>query len=287
MKVEILAADSMGVRSLATFVEMCGLAIAVDLGASLAPRRYGLPPHEVEVEELERRLDLIRRRLGEAQIAIITHYHYDHYMAGEPELYYGKTVFVKHPKEFINVSQRIRAHRFLVRGGVSERADVRVADGMTYEVEGVRIRFSPPVWHGEPGTKVGRVVMVALECDEGTVVFGSDVQGPVDDEALEWLIGIKKPDVVIIDGPPTYFAGYKVPVEAVRRGLENLATLIRVVKPRVVVVDHHMARDRRVEEILASVREKSGGDAVLAATFMGREPRLLEAFRRELWSGGG
>lgn len=283
MRVEILAADSLGVRSLATFVELCGLAIAVDLGASLAPRRYGLPPHELELVTLERSLDLIREKLREAHVAIITHYHYDHYLAREPELYYGKKLFVKHPTQDINVSQRIRAHRFLVKGGVSERAEVRYADSLTYVVEGVTFRFSPPVWHGEPGTKVGRVVMAAIECDEGVVVFGSDSQGPVDEEALNWLLSIQNPDILIIDGPPTYFAGYKVPVAAVKQGLENLKYLLRRTRPRVAIVDHHLARDRRVEEILGEVRVESGSNAVLAATYMGVEPKLLEAHRRELW----
>jgi predicted metallo-beta-lactamase superfamily hydrolase len=285
LKVEILAADSMGVRSLATFVEACGVAIGVDLGASLAPRRYGLPPHDVELKALEESLDRIRRRLSEAHIVIITHYHYDHYIAEEPELYYGKILLVKHPRQDINVSQRLRAHRFLVKSGLLERSDVRYADGMQFDIDGVRIRFSPPVWHGEPGTKVGRVIMAAIECDDGLFVFGSDTQGPIDEEALSWLTSLPQPDVLVIDGPPTYFAGYKVSVDAVRRGIENLKALLRSLRPRAAVVDHHLARDRRVEEILGEVSRAAGLEARLAARYMGREPRLLEAMRRDLWRG--
>ncbi|MEB2837281.1 MAG: MBL fold metallo-hydrolase [Desulfurococcales archaeon] len=287
MRVRLVAADSMGVRSLATHVEMCGLSIAVDLSASLAPRRYGLPPHELELRELDSSLERIRGLLQDSHVAVITHYHYDHYLAGEPELYYGKHLLVKHPRSDINVSQRIRAHRFLVKGGIAERARVSYADGMEYVIDGVRFRFSPPVWHGEPGTKVGKVVMVAIECDEGRVVYASDVQGPVDEEARNWLAGLGGADLLVIDGPPTYFAGYKVPREAVEDGFRGFVEVVRRLKPHVVVVDHHLARDKAYEDILGDLRRRVGGSSriVSAAEFMGREPRLLEAYRRELWRG--
>jgi len=44
MRVIPLAADSLGVRSMATYVEAGGLRLLIDPGATLAPRRYGLGP---------------------------------------------------------------------------------------------------------------------------------------------------------------------------------------------------------------------------------------------------
>ena len=43
-----LAAESLGVRSMATYVEVGGLGILIDPGATLAPTRWGLPPAEEE-----------------------------------------------------------------------------------------------------------------------------------------------------------------------------------------------------------------------------------------------
>ncbi|MFP3264871.1 MAG: hypothetical protein RXO54_03455 [Acidilobus sp.] len=37
-------------RSIATVVNICGVRLGIDLSASLAPRRYGLPPHELELQ---------------------------------------------------------------------------------------------------------------------------------------------------------------------------------------------------------------------------------------------
>src|SRR5256885_8843455 len=43
-----LAAESLGVRSMATYVEVGDLGILIDPGATLAPTRWGLPPAEAE-----------------------------------------------------------------------------------------------------------------------------------------------------------------------------------------------------------------------------------------------
>jgi len=48
VKVVPLAADSLGVRSMATYVECGATRILVDPGAALAPNRYGLPPADAE-----------------------------------------------------------------------------------------------------------------------------------------------------------------------------------------------------------------------------------------------
>src|SRR5436853_585901 len=46
MRVIPLAAESLGVRSMATYVEAGDLGILIDPGATLAPTRWGLPPAE-------------------------------------------------------------------------------------------------------------------------------------------------------------------------------------------------------------------------------------------------
>ncbi|MCE4600795.1 MAG: hypothetical protein F7C38_04440 [Desulfurococcales archaeon] len=288
MRVRIIAADSMGVRSLATVVEVSGVVIGLDLGASIAPRRYGLPPHEMEWKTLERALDEARRWIRESHVVTITHYHYDHYMRDEPDLYRGKILAVKDPRRNINRSQAIRSYVFLKKLGVEELADVRIADGRFLEFEGVRIEFSPPVWHGEPGTRVGRLVMVRILSEEGAVIFTSDVQGPADPEALRVLEGWSRPrpDIVIVGGPPTYFAGFKVPVKAVEAGLAGLKRVITLLQPRVVVVDHHLLRDINYSDKIAEHYDAAKGVGVRLVTgaeFMGRPVNQLEARRRGLW----
>ena len=291
MRVFPLAYDSMGVRSMAFAVETSEGLIMVDPGASLAPRRYGLPPHPVEVRELERRLDLIRGRLREASIVIVTHYHYDHYIRGEPDLYRGKLLLVKHPRENINRSQAIRSHRFLRREGVEEIARVEYADGRSFQLGRVRIDVSAPVWHGYPGTRVGRVIMIRIIEEGESIVYTSDAQGPADPEALRVLSSWSepRPSLLIVDGPPTYFAGFKVPVSHVEAGLRGMVEALESVRPRVMVVDHHLVRDLqykdKISDLLAGA-DRLGVRVATAAELAGMPVRLLEARRRELWGRG-
>lgn len=292
VKARVIAADSMGVRSFAVVVEACGYKVGVDLGASLAPRRYGLPPHEVEVERLERALSEVRREILDSDIVVITHYHYDHYMRSEPDLYKGKILLVKHPRENINPSQRGRSARFL-KSVEGKPKSVEYADGRLFEFDGgLVIEFSRPVWHGEPGTKVGRVLMLRILCEGRSVVYTSDVQGPADPEALETLVEWSKPrpELLFLGGPPTYFAGFKVPVEAVEEGLRGMEEVIRRVRPRTLVYDHHILRDINYSERLErhySLASGVGVRMVTAAEFMGRPVEQLEARRRELWGARG
>lgn len=288
MRARILAAETMGVRSLATVVEAGGLKIFIDPGASLAPRRYGLPPHPVELERLEESLARIREELRDSQVVVITHYHYDHYLPrpGDAELYRGKLLFVKHPASSINVSQRIRAYRFLRRNGVGELAGrVAYMDSGEGEVEGVRLVFSEPVPHGPEGTKLGYVVMVLVEAEGRRLAFTSDVQGPTSRRALDILVSWR-PHTVVLGGPPTYLEGFKVPVEQVEQGLRGMELLLGTPGLEELVVDHHLTRDPNYRERISDLLEKArriGVRVATAAEYMGVREELLEARRRELW----
>jgi predicted metallo-beta-lactamase superfamily hydrolase len=52
MEVKLIAFESFGVRSQATLVYTGDVKIAIDPAVSLAPRRFGLPPHAKEVERM-------------------------------------------------------------------------------------------------------------------------------------------------------------------------------------------------------------------------------------------
>ena len=59
MNVIPLAADSLGVRSVATYVECGDTRIVIDPGASLGRSRFNLPPADAEWEALKRANDRI------------------------------------------------------------------------------------------------------------------------------------------------------------------------------------------------------------------------------------
>lgn len=106
MKITPLAFDSMGVRSMATLVETKDVRIMIDPAVALGPYRNGYPPHPIEIAEMEKRWARVKDRAGACDVLIVTHYHYDHHDPNGPEVYEGKRVLVKHPKENINYSQK-------------------------------------------------------------------------------------------------------------------------------------------------------------------------------------
>ncbi len=283
VRVRILAADSMGVRSMATIVEAGGVKIAVDPGVSYAPRRYGLPPHPRELERLEEKKELIYGELIDTDIIVITHYHYDHYLyhEDEAEYYKNKILLIKDPRHSINVSQRIRAHRLLKKMNIESIAkDIHILDNNVYEIDkGLIIRGSPPVPHGPDDSKLGYIAMVLIECCGERIVHASDVQGPISRKALE-IIAEWRPTILIISGPPTYFAGLKVEEEQVRQGLNNLSLLAEIAD--VLVADHHFARDLEYPSYLDQLR-RINTRVLSAAEFMGLPVELLEAQRKLLW----
>ena len=52
MKIIPISSDSLGVRSMATYIETKDCKILIDPSAALGPKRYGLPPHQKELETL-------------------------------------------------------------------------------------------------------------------------------------------------------------------------------------------------------------------------------------------
>ena len=100
MRVIPLAAESLGVRSMATYVEVADTAILIDPGATLAPARYGLPPAEAEWEALRRANDRISAYAARARVIFVSHYHEDHFRS-DPSTYAGRTILAKEPRRMV------------------------------------------------------------------------------------------------------------------------------------------------------------------------------------------
>ncbi len=285
-----IAFESLGVRSMATFIQTYNLNILIDPSAALAPRRYGLPPHIIEVKELQKAFDKISSYIKDSDVIIITHYHYDHHDPGrflDLELFKGKEVIVKDPKNNINTSQRIRAHRFLSR---IEKLVKRLAIGDNRELSFsfTRINISYPVTHGID-SQLGYVLEICIYDKDLRVLFTSDIEGCVNKSQLEFMLRCN-PDIAIVDGPPIYlqYRGYSSDV--IQKSIENISAFILNTNVNTVIIDHHLVRSidyvkyyKSVMETIKSQSEKSFR-ILTAAEYLGLEPRLLEARRRELYS---
>src|SRR5204862_3510903 len=126
MKVVPLAADSLGVRSMATYVEVADLGILIDPGATLAPSRFNLPPAAEEWDALRRANDRISAYAARASLVFVSHYHDDHFRS-DPSTYAGRTVLVKDPRRMIGGQQARRAGELWTI--LEEHARPAVAEG--------------------------------------------------------------------------------------------------------------------------------------------------------------
>ncbi len=273
MRIYPVASDSLGVRSLSVFIES-SVNIFIDPSAALGPRRYGLPPKPVEYEALAHYKNEIRTLAEKADVFVISHYHYDHYDPNE-DFYIGKKVFAKHWKEKINRSQKMRAQDFHDR--FADRAEIVYADGQKFDLGGVEIKFSEPFPHGNEKTRLGFVIMTTVDDGKTRVLHASDVEGPIVERAADYIIS-EAPDVVIVDGPATYFLGYRFSQEDLDRSVRNLVRIAENVDT--VILDHHILRDLKYRERMVDVYDY---DNILTfAEFKGEPINMLEAHRKSL-----
>jgi predicted metallo-beta-lactamase superfamily hydrolase len=286
IRVTPIAADSFGVRSMATFIETSSVRLLIDPSAALAPARYGLKPHPVEWQRLDESWSKIVSFADSAEIVVLTHYHYDHHSTRHLEVFRGKRLFIKDPSLNINRSQMWRAAYFLqsVQGVPKE---IKAADGRRCRVGETTIHFSHAVSHGADA-KLGYVVEVSVESGGERVLFTSDVQGPVSEEQVKFILE-NAPQTLIVDGPPTYLLGSSFKEDDLHLANQLLTKIIRSLVAQgldTVILDHHLLRDlnykERVKPVYA-VGEEMGVRLSTAAEFIGRGVELLEARRKELY----
>ncbi len=284
LEIKPLAFDSFGARSMATFVETEDVRVLIDAGVSLAPDRYRLPPHDLELKRREELWNEIKKHAEYADILIITHYHYDHHDPSEPNVYSDKTVYIKHPLEHINKSQKERASYFL---GVIEGLPrlLRTADGKEFRHGSTVIKFSEPVFHGT-NERLGYVIEVCISSGGEKMVFTSDVEGPSLDDQISFPLR-EKPDTLIVDGPMTYMLGFRYPKHSLDMSIQNLKSLIdEIAGTGVIIIEHHLLRDLQYKERISEVYkygEEKNVKVITAAEYMNRDIEMLEARRKELY----
>lgn len=296
IRVVPLAAESLGVRSMSTYVETRSVKILLDAGVSLCPDRFRLPPHPLEFKAIEEARRRIANAAVKAEVVTISHYHFDHHTpsyedwlsnwteANETakQIYEGKTVLMKNPKEKINFSQRRRSWMFQKTSGKYARK-LEVADHRTFVFGNTRVKFSEPVFHGPENSTLGWVLMIAIEYEEEKFMFSPDVQGPMSKHTLKLILN-EKPSLLMLGGPPTYLAGFKVDNAQIQVGLTNLAKIVNAVPN--VILEHHILRDENWLEKTKLFYDKSyeiNCKVLTAAEYLGRKNLFLEAKRKKLF----
>lgn len=296
IRVVPLAAESLGVRSMCTYVETNDLRILLDGGVSLCPIRYGLGPHPREYKAISEARRRIAQAAQRAEAVTISHYHYDHVTPSfedwfsnwteadftARQVYEGKRVIAKNAREHINYSQRERAWMFQRTSG-RYAADIEVADGKTFRFRSTEVRFSFPVPHGVENSELGWIVMTTIKYRGESFLFAPDIQGPLATDTVGIILS-QKPTLLMVGGPPLYLAGFRFNEEQTLKSLDNMGKIAAAVPH--VIIEHHLLRDEEWREKTAAIFQiahTSMHVVQTAAEYLGTNNTFLEARRKKLF----
>lgn len=286
--------ESLGVRSMCTFVETPDVRVLIDAGVALGPR-FGKLPHPREYRARNLCRAKIREYAAKADVIVVSHYHNDHHTPNYTEtvfvgssaeeseqIYKDKTVLVKDIRNSINFSQRRRGwmfQQFIKRIG----SKCEIADGKKFEYGSTRVKLSKPVPHGEEDSELGWVLMTTVESGDSRFLHASDVQGPISKQTTRMILK-EKPDLLILGGPPVYLEGVKVDPVAIGMALDNAARIAG--KVPTLIFEHHLLRSEDWRERAKKVWD-AGAEVshivTIASEYLGEQPQLLEAVRPRLY----
>ncbi|MEM2899253.1 MAG: MBL fold metallo-hydrolase [Thermoplasmata archaeon] len=288
MKIIPIAAESMGTRSTATFIDgKCK--ILIDPSSALALRRFGLPPHRIEIERKEKHISKIIEYAKKADVIVVTHYHYDHHNPGISGIFKDKIAVLKHPSENINYSQRWRAKVFIEKIEPIVRK-LEYSDGKEFSFKGMKLRFSEAVPHG-PDERLGYVTMVSVkDSNKGkglgldSFLYTSDVEGMPLKEHFEFAMK-EDAKVVYCDGP-LYEVVEKYKGGTLRDASRNMNRLLRESRVDTMILEHHLLRDRAWKKYVRStlgLGKRLQKRVITAAEYAGKKVDFLEMYRKELF----
>lgn len=277
MNIDIIGAESLGVRGLCCFITVAEQKILIDPGIALGFLRKGLAPHPVQVAMAEKIREKIIHAWELATDIVFSHFHGDHVPLTDANPYQldvarvanlnpGVRIWTKSP-EFLSTKEQKRA------AALKERLDARWEEG-TPGTEA--LCFSLPVPHGEKTEHNDRVIMTRIAHDMA-FVHTSDIQ-LLDDDTVDGVLKWQ-PNIILADGPPLYLE--QLSIELRNRAWENALRLAGAVDT--LILDHHLMRSHEGLQWLDRLSAESGGRVICAADFM-KSPRcLLEAERERLY----
>lgn len=103
--------DSFGAKSSCTLVKTPDVSVLIDPGIAVMHPSFPAGKEE-KIYWKSQGQKAIKKASEKADVIIISHYHYDHYLPNDMNLYENKLLLAKNPNEYINDSQRRRAEDF-------------------------------------------------------------------------------------------------------------------------------------------------------------------------------
>jgi len=279
MSLEIIGAESLGVRSLCCQVTLPDRRIVIDPGIALGYWRHGLMPHPLQVAVGRRIREKILQALNNATDMVFSHFHGDHvpllkanpYQLSVQSLPSCFTELHCWSKSDVDLSAEMQKRFYDLAKLLGSKIQIaeRHSDGP--------LSFSRAVPHGAADSHTGTVMMTRIEMGSQVFVHASDIQ-LLDDSTVDKVIDWQ-PDIILAAGPPLYLDR----LSNVKRKLawDNAVRLAQSID--VVILDHHLMRSEEGAVWLDELSATVGKKVYCAADFMGQPRWLLEAERVKLY----
>jgi hypothetical protein len=280
MQIEIIGAESLGVRGLCTVVKTVDRHIVIDPGVALGYQRRGKKPHPLQVYVGVQVRRAIIASLETATDIVISHYHGDHIPlvdANPYQLNIRSVVEVCRNTRFWCKSPDYPLDRISMRYNDLTRVLGRTLPVVEDTDEGV-MTFSKLQPHGVTGSGLGTVMMTRITDGGDVFVHASDIQ-LIDDDAVSQLLEWK-PATVLVSGPPLYLP--RITLDQKHAALRNARRLEHNVNT--LIIDHHLRRSEEGCRWLDDLTAASEHRIMCAADYMGRRRLLLEAWRERLYN---
>lgn len=277
MKIEIIGAESLGVRGLCCLVDAGGRRIVIDPGISLGFIRHRLLPHPVQIAAGQTIRQRIVDAVKSATDLVISHFHGDHIPLNDAN------PFQLSVQQLKNVPENMRAHPFDPsndRQKQRERALVMGLNRTLSQAQGkvdATLSFSDPVPHGQALPNHETVTMTIIDDDGQRFVHASDIQF-LHAETIDCIIHFH-PDIVLASGPPLYLMTDDQALKC--EAWNNILKLSEHVS--LLIVDHHLLRSSEGVSWLNLLAKRTKNSICSAADFMKVNRHLLEAMRTEFY----
>jgi len=158
---------------------------------------------------------------------------------------------------------------------LNEGSRIVWGDGKEFMFGDIYIKVLEPWFHGIEYDRTGWVTPVLIRKGNYVIFYSSDLMGPVIEDYAERIAKLKA-DVLILDGPPTYLFPYMFNRINLRRAIDNIVSITNS-KPKLIIYDHHLLRERKWREYVSEVfveAEKNGVMFLTVAECLGKKPLI-------------
>jgi predicted metallo-beta-lactamase superfamily hydrolase len=187
-------------------------------------------------------------------------------------------------KWFRRLVEKLWSRRKWIMDNITLPDNTRIVfgDGLILDHGDVRIKIFEPWFHGIEYDRTGWVTPILLEKSNHRIFYTSDLMGPIIEDYAYRIVDLD-PDIIIVDGPPTYLFPYMFNRINLERAIDNMIYIIDNVNADLIIYYHHLLRDRRWRERISRVLDEArrlGVNLMTAAEYLGRKPLIDELVER-------